>query len=58
MSGDLLRPSTFLKNTSRWLLESDLCFVYSNEFPVIEKHTQMPKGGCCLAFDNLPHYYK
>lgn len=125
MADGLLRPSPFLNNKSRWLLESDLCFVYDNEFPVTKKHAliipkreietfdqitadewsdvqslivqytrsidclgfnigfnggkiagqsvahlhihifphfdkdaPMPRGGCCLAFDNLPDYYK
>tara|TARA_Y100000052_G_C2902415_1_gene57532 strand:+ start:113 stop:511 length:399 start_codon:yes stop_codon:yes gene_type:complete len=37
-SQDLILESPFLKNSKRWLFETDLAFVYDCEFPVSKGH--------------------
>ena len=38
MSEDLLRPSPFLNSKQEWLIESEYCFVFNNQFPVLKGH--------------------
>jgi diadenosine tetraphosphate (Ap4A) HIT family hydrolase len=38
MAKELLRPSPFLKNKNKWLIEGTHCFVYENDYPVIRGH--------------------
>lgn len=38
MAQQLQRPSPFLQNRDKWLHESEYCFVYDNDFPIIPGH--------------------
>ena len=34
----MIRPSPFLKNKDRWLLQSEHCVVYESDYPVTKGH--------------------
>jgi diadenosine tetraphosphate (Ap4A) HIT family hydrolase len=49
----LLKPSPFLKNTDRWLIEGEHCFIYDNDYPVIKSHVLVVPKRELESFEEL-----
>lgn len=53
MQDDLLRPSPFFAKKDKWIIDGEHCFVYENEYPVIDGHALILPKREIEKFDEL-----